>query len=82
MIGGFINTQFVEMGAHEPELWGSFIRALIFESFKAGETGDDIDTVSRELHKAVTALTNEARTIPYGEVPPSQKPAFTHPHTH
>lgn len=67
-IEGFITQQFQSMEAENPDLWASFVRALIFESFKASEAKHDVEAVSHALRTAILALCESARTIPFGEV--------------
>lgn len=67
-IEGFITKQFQAMGAENPDLWASFTRSLIFESFKASEAKNDVEDVARTLKTAILALCESARTIPFGEV--------------
>lgn len=69
----FITQQFQAMGADEPDLWASFARALIFQSFKASETNNDVETVANTLKTAILALCESARTIPFGEVVETEK---------
>ncbi|MBP3222711.1 MAG: TetR/AcrR family transcriptional regulator [Actinomycetaceae bacterium] len=69
-IENFITQQFIAMGAEHPHIWSSFVKSLMFDSFKQEEMGMPHTIISAELEKAITALTNQARTIPEGKVLP------------
>ncbi len=69
VIDTFLASQFAEIGAENPHLWGAFARALIFEAFKAGETGESFETVAEQLGLAVATLAEKVRTVARGEAP-------------
>lgn len=77
VIDCFLASQFAEMGAPHCDLWGSFVRALIFEAFKEGEKNEDFELVSAQLEIAVSTLAERVRTIGRGEIP--SKPKATIP---
>lgn len=73
MVDGFLASQFAQMGAESPQLWGVFARALIFEAFKQTESEDEdgaqFEAVAAQLEVAISALAERVRTVARGEVP-------------
>ena len=69
VVDGFLASQFSQMGAETPQLWGAFVRALIFEAFKQVENGENLEAVAGQLEIGISALAERVRTVARGEVP-------------